>query len=215
MTLDEMLSKLGKRERTMRLALELLTARGGYRIVETGCAREAGNWSGDGMSTVVFDEYHQHNAKYFASIDNDQTHIEACRHLIVGGVDFRCGDSVAVLGAWQDQVDLLYLDSLDFPHGSLRDIYGGQADLEMADAILAEMTEAQVVQNHYGLIAPSQKHCAAELEAALPLLHPGSLVLIDDAGLPGGGKARLAKKLLVAEGWECLAEGYQTLWSKR
>jgi len=30
----------------------------------------------------------------------------------------------------------------------------------------------------------------------------------------GGGKARLAKKLLWDAGWECLADEYQTLWSK-
>ena len=74
--------------------------------------------------------------------------------------------------------------------------------------------EKQIVANHYALINPSQEHCQAEVKAALPMLHSGSLVLIDDAGLPGGGKARLAKKLLAESGWECLADEYQTLWSK-
>ena len=220
--LEEMLSRLGKRDSTMTCALLLLERRGGHRIVETGCARQPDNWDGDGMSTLVFAEWAMAHGGFVDSVDSSQAAVELCWSLLgedrlrpfAGRIALHCGDSVEYLQANDWPIDLLYLDSLDYPLGALRDCYGGREDIERATTALAAMTEAQIVAAHHELLAPSQEHARNELAAALPQLGPGALVLIDDAGLPGGGKARLARQLLAAEGWECLAHDYQTLWSK-
>lgn len=215
MTLDEMLSRLGKRERTMRYALELLEWRDGKYIVETGCTRDPDNWSGDGMSTVIFGRWAADRGGKLRTIDNDVHHLATCKQLTVGlPIQFSLSNSVAALGQNRQPIDLLYLDSLDYPYGPLCDIYGGKTDLDAAIATLKAMPEQEIIEKHYALLSTPQAHCAAEVRAALPVLKPGALVLIDDAGLPGGGKARVAKAVLIAAGWECLADEYQTLWSK-
>ncbi len=42
-------------------------------------------------------------------------------------------------------------------------------------------------------------------------LHEQSVILIDDCGLPHGGKGKLAIEFLKDQGWILLKEGYQTL----
>jgi hypothetical protein len=38
------------------------------------------------------------------------------------------------------------------------------------------------------------------------------IILIDDNSLPGGGKARTAKDILIDKGYICLLDIYQSLW---
>lgn len=218
------LSRLAKREPTLRLALQLLEERvNGAVIVETGCVRQTDDWSGAGMSTVVFGQWAEDHGGRLWSVDNDRDHLATAASLTKpwrDAISFHYADSVEfltdVIGPeleWH-RIDLLYLDSFDYPYGELLDIYGGQGDLERAVAALAALTEGQVLERHRDLILPSQRHAARELLAALPHLAERAVVLIDDAQLPGGGKARLARAVLEAFDFECLLDGYQTLWAR-
>lgn len=205
---------LGKRQATMDLALSLLPDR--PVIVETGCARTPDNWSGDGLSTVVFGQHAAAHGGHVWTVDVNLANLETAASLCEGlPVTYALGDSVAYLRNW-GRIDLLYLDSFDYPYGPLCDLYGGQTDLGAAIAALHLLTQREVVRLHGDLIGPSQQHCAREVRAALdqsPTDWP-RLVLIDDAGLPGGGKARLAKRWLRRAGYTCLADDYQTLWAR-
>lgn len=51
--------RLGRRRATFRRAFEFLAAKqqATYSIVETGCARTAESWEGDGQSTLLFDRF--------------------------------------------------------------------------------------------------------------------------------------------------------------
>jgi hypothetical protein len=50
--------QLSIREKTFRQIFQYLDQiQGPINIIETGCARLAGNWAGDGQSTVLFDKY--------------------------------------------------------------------------------------------------------------------------------------------------------------
>jgi hypothetical protein len=118
--------------------------------------------------------------------------MELCRRITrrwAKRISYNVGDSAAYLSDWAAgrpgvPIDLLYLDSWDYP-----------------------------VSGDDGSRAASQRHCLAELEAALPVLQEHSLVLIDDGALPGGGKPLLAKRRLAELGWTCLVDAYQTLWT--
>lgn len=208
------LSPLGKRKITMRHALNLLAP--GANIVETGCVRVDDNWAGDGMSTVVFGEWVTQHGGHLWTVDIDPANLATAQRLTseYRDIDFHLGDSVAFLAALDEPIDLLYLDSLDYPYGELLDLYGGKQDIHLAAETLRVMGEARIVALHGDLIGPSQEHCQAEVLAAQPSLSLGAMVLIDDAGLAGGGKARLAKELLAAEGFHCLRDDYQTLWAR-
>lgn len=209
-----LLDRLGKRAGTMARALDLLTERDGAVIVETGCARSEDGWAGDGMSTLVFADYCATHGTHLTTIDNDPVNLELARMLAGStNVSYVLGDSVEQL-ARLASIDLLYLDSTDYPYGALLDIYGGRTDIDRAIVTLAKVPEAQIVHDFGYLIAASQEHAADEVRAALPALHDRSLVLIDDAGLPGGGKARLARRVLAEAGYVNLMDGYQTLWGR-
>lgn len=58
---------------------------------------------------------------------------------------------------------------------------------------------------------PSATHHLRELEAALPKLSPGALVVVDD-NLPTAGKGMLVRQALDAQGVECLFDGYQLVF---
>lgn len=194
---------LGKRAETMRHALE--HAPENPTIVETGCYR--GN-PHEGMSTVTFLRWVTEHGGLLHSVDIDPAAVAAGSlfHPVT------LGDSVDFLVRFDRPIDVLYLDSHDYPDGPLRDIYGGKDDIHAAIATLDAMGEAEIVARHGDLILPSQEHCADEVVAALPNLHSRSVVVIDDAALPGGGKARLARGVLAEHGWRCVLDAYQTVW---
>jgi hypothetical protein len=180
---------------TFREAIELLCERtsGEHRtIVETGCVRERNDYSA-GYSTVIFAGLVERYGGRVHTVDLSARNMALCRRVTrrwSHRISYNVGDSAEYLRAWPAAsggraIDLLYLDSWDYP-------------LEGAGAAAR---------------AASQQHCLAELEAALPSLREGSLVLIDDGDLPGGGKPLLAKRRLAELGWTCLIDAYQTLWS--
>ena len=121
MTLDEMIGKTGKRQHSFNLMVNHLN-RESALIVETGCARKENNFDGDGMSTLIFDEYVKQYGGTFFSVDinpdNTAFAKSKCSKAIV-----HTGDSVDFLYNLQvNDIDLLYLDSYDFdpqkPHPS-------------------------------------------------------------------------------------------------
>ena len=60
-------------------------------------------------------------------------------------------------------------------------------------------------------------HCLREVEAALPRLHAGSLICIDDTPWNGGaliGKGATAVPWLVDHGWQVIYAGYQVVLKK-
>ena len=125
-------------------------------------------------------------------------------------------DSVEFLQTLPDdsRIDLLYLDSFDYPYGKILEKYGGREDIKKAIDIVQFMSDDEIVSKHLDIINDSQEHCLNEIKAALPFLHDQTPVLIDDGDLPGGGKPRLAKLFLAEKGYTCVAESYQTLWIK-
>jgi hypothetical protein len=192
-----LLRRSGSRRRTARGSIERLCDTTGPErtIVETGCVRERNDYSA-GYSTVVFAELAERYGGRIFTVDSSAPNMSLCRRVTRRWsklVSYNVGDSIAYLRAWADgegagrRIDLLYLDSWDYPIAP-----GEDADREA-----------------------SQRHCLGELEAALPFLGPQSVVLIDDGDLPGGGKPRLAKERLGELGWECLVDAYQTLWTPR
>jgi len=186
-------SRLGMRAVTFREAIAVLCERTGpaRTIVETGCVRQRGDYSA-GYSTVIFADLAERYGGHVHTVDLSARNMELCRRITrrwAKHLSYNVGDSAAFLAGWaatrpSTPIDLLYLDSWDYP-----------------------------VSGDDGSREASQRHCLAELEAALPVLQENSLVLIDDGALPGGGKPLLAKRRLAELGWRCLVDAYQTLWT--
>ena len=199
---------------TMKAALNLFHQRNGHFIIETGCQRQKDDWGG-GCSTQVFSDYAYHYGCKLISVDNDAEHLSVAKTVIEHPevTEFILSDSVAFLERNCYKIDLLYLDSLDFPYGPLLDDYGGKEDLNLALEKLREPTEDFILEKYGELIAPCQQHCLAELKAAMPMMHQNSIVLLDDALLPAAGKTRLARDYLLAEGWSLIMSGYQLLFA--
>lgn len=175
-------------------------------IVETGCVRQAGNWGGDGGSTILFDRYAQArpgSRVYTVDLSPDATAV--CRTLVSTGVTVHTGDSVQFLRGLADAppegfagVDLLYLDSYD---------------VNFADPF------------------PSAMHHMKELVAAAPMLRADTLVLLDDSpstftgfvaaagqltlvGTPAiGGKGKFVAEYAAHVGAALVHQGYQCAWT--
>lgn len=123
--LDSKKGDLRQRYESFRKTFEYLVGLGKteYFIVETGTARQPGNWSGDGQSTVLFDKFSQDYGGRVVSLELDPGNIAKAKNQVSDRVEFIQGDSVANLKKIKmDYVDLLYLDSYDLdwnnPHPS-------------------------------------------------------------------------------------------------
>jgi hypothetical protein len=139
-------------------------------IVETGCVRKADNWAGDGQSTILFDKYaqfHQGTVVYTVNLDEQATSM--CRTLVSERVKVHTGDSVAFLKALADAPpnDLAAIDLL----------YLDSFDLDLED------------------VFPSAFHHMKELTAIAAMIHPETLVVVDDSpSYFSGVPARMGSK---------------------
>jgi FkbM family methyltransferase len=166
------------------------------RIVETGCTRDAGNWGGDGGSTVLFDKYAEcHPGSVVYSVDIDPAATALCRTLVSTRVQVHTGDSVDFLKSLADMpptdfiaIDLLYLDSYD-------------VDFENPH--------------------PSAMHHMKELVAVAPLLQPETLVVVDDspssftAVVGEGGQIGLVAPVRVGGKGKYVAEYAQNIRAEK
>lgn len=206
-------SRLDGRFPTMKLALNLLLRRPGRTVVETGCIRLPDDF-GAGCSTVLFCEFlHRYGGCLF-SVDTNPDHVELAVQLTSAWPSTRelfLGDSVRFLEStvrdhprFSGTIDLLYLDSFDYPLHQLLEVCSQDE--------LAQLDDDALAKRYPELVLPPQQHCLAELRAAESLLNENSIVLIDDNDLPGGGKSRLARQQLQDWGWTCLLDLQQTIW---
>lgn len=108
--------ELGKRADTFRLLADSLPDN--CMIVETGTIREAGNWAGDGQSTLVWNMAAGVLAGHVTTIDIDPIGAQLVDELDLNHTTAITGDSLEVLRKLSAPVDLLYLDSfdIDFNH---------------------------------------------------------------------------------------------------
>ena len=172
------------RYRTMRTALDLLTAAkpADPTIVEIGTSRDAN--VGGGHSTFKFGEYLSRQGGILHSVDISA---EAVDFSIRASADYlpwirhHVSDSTAFLARFEGTIDLLYLDGLDSTPG--REEVASQKQLE-------------------------------EIQAALPRLAPEAVVLLDDAALPLEGKTRLSSVFLEQHGFERVLDEYQRLFRR-
>jgi hypothetical protein len=174
--------RLGKRAVTFAFALEHISSRGPVNIVETGCLRMPGNWSGDGCSSALFASFIQAFGGTLTSIDIDPAACAECRRQTERySVDNEVieGDSIIALteiASSGGKIDLLYLDSYDFDASSPQG---------------------------------SQGHSLAEAQAAQDAVVDDGVILIDDVGLTHRGKGGMSIPWLESVGWEQVVRGYQ------
>jgi hypothetical protein len=180
--------KLGARGNTFKQIFNYLDEFEDPFIIETGTYREENNYTGDGCSTLLFDNYLSYRTVgELISIDIDPA---ACK-LAEENVTYTdsyiiCSDSVEFLGehASNEELSLLYLDSFNIPDWN--DDW-----------------------------APAAHHLK-ELFAAKNLIVPGTLIVVDDnIKTPDGkrlGKGRLIYELMDALGIEPLFDEYQIGW---
>ena len=97
-------------------AFERITAmlQSGCVIVETGTVRQAGNWGGDGQSTVVWNAYAEMLGGHVTTIDLDPVGATLVEQLALASTTAITGDSLQVLPTLTvSHIDFLYLDSFD------------------------------------------------------------------------------------------------------
>ena len=200
-------ARLRKREKTFRKIFEYLDQIAHpLIIVETGCARTAGNWEGDGQSTVLFDKYIslRDAESVLYSVDVNPNAIAEAKKLVSHRVQLNQDDSVKFLKQLTGQllengktIDMLYLDSFD------------------ADWVYWY---------------PSAIHHLKELCAAMRSIRKDTLVAVDDSPLdclfvPGqdqihsvehlaiGGKGRLIAEFAASCGAKLEFSEYQAAWT--
>src|SRR3990167_4889875 len=208
----------GKRFWTMFLALNLFLQYQGQTIIETGSTRLKDDW-GAGMSTLIFGDFLKHYGGKLITVDNDFSVVETSKEITkdyAENIRYEVSDSIEFLRNWEEaKIDLLYLDSFDYPYGELLSHYGADDDLEKAIKKLNSITDEEIEKLYGNTILGSQIHQQRELELALPKMNNNAIVLLDDNDLPGGGKTKLAKRYLAGNGYECLMDSYQSLWIKK
>ncbi len=206
---------------TFQLALNMLAALD-YPpvIVETGCQRLADDL-GAGMSTSIWGEFCQRNGGRLHTVELSGKNLEVCRQCTQAWsvhINYVLSDSADWLGkATGVKADLLYLDSMDYDYGGLLNLYGGQEDINAAIKAVDQLSLAEILAKHSGIILPAQEHCLKELNAAIAsgVVGGHTIIMIDDNQLPGGGKSRLAKEHLARLGWTCLMDFQQSVWVRR
>lgn len=184
--LHRKISKNNFRYMSFLTALELMGSRKMKTIVETGTSRSGDmNYAGDGGSTIIFSEWAKDYKAEFYSVD-------LCEEYLINAED-------AVrkqIGNHLQDIHFVCSDSVSF----LRD-FGKKIDFLYLDSYDFDVNNP----------LPSQYHHLFEIEAAYPYLTEDSIVMIDDCGLPHGGKGKLAIEFLLERGWQIIVDLYQVV----
>lgn len=160
-------------------------------------------WGTD--STRLFDSYIRSFGGAFWSVDIDSQRVARLRRSVGDGTTLVCADSAVFLNQWVGE----------HPGEGVDVVYLDSWDVDFSAPL------------------PAAEHCLRELEAVLPALHAGSLLLIDDS--PGTladvpvtardsapalyaefgawpGKGMLAETFLASRSIQPLRHGYQALY---
>ena len=173
--------KLAHRAQTMYQALLVAVGRSAKTFVETGTARMGENWRGDGQSTLVFGDFCKRYGAHLWTCDILETAIVQSRQATK---DYR------------EVIEYVVSDSIEFLRHFDRPI-----DFLYLDSFDFDDKNPD----------PSQDHAVREAQAALPHLHNGSIILVDDCGLPFGGKGGKVVPWLVGQGYQVIGLNYQIL----
>jgi hypothetical protein len=194
---EALYSKLDFRYKTMKIALNLFLQRGGKTIVETGTLHEDNNW-GAGMSTLIFGHVAHMFGAHVYSVDIKQAFIDGARKITDkynDSITYTCQDSLVYLSNFPGKIDLLYLDSYDYP------MFPHEGDPKLA-----------------------QEHQFKEYLAAKNKLTKDSIVLLDDneirlgdkeSTLVVGAKTGLLKWAMLEDGWVMIDDAQQTLFQRK
>lgn len=184
---EKFFPKLGKRADTFLKVFEYLDSLESEEItiLETGVARKQDNWEGDGMSTLMFDEFANFSQREcnFTSIDINPENVIFARSKVSEKTELFCRDSVSKLreislDANRPMIDVLYLDSYDLDFDNP---------------------------------GPSCFHHIKEFLAILPKLKKGALIIVDD-NAKGTGKGAYIKNYMENIGVETYFDEYQIAW---
>lgn len=108
---DDIKPRLGERQHTFQQIFQHLISLGHPPvIIETGTYREENNYTGDGCSTLLFDNFVDCFGGELFSVDNDPGACALARSA-VKHAEIIESDSVEYLGSLYGACDLLYLDS--------------------------------------------------------------------------------------------------------
>ena len=178
-------SILGRRTITFHaMVSHLESCKSGY-IIETGTARQKGNWVGDGQSTLIWDWVaERRNDIKVVSIDKEQRYIDIAKEQ-TKHVDYICNCSVVALNLLPisivNQTRLLYLDSFDWSE---------EKDLE------------------------SSLHHLCELPCVWRDLPEGCMIVVDDRHSDYKGKHWLVESFMKKLSIGPCFKGYQIGWIK-
>ncbi|MDO5969969.1 class I SAM-dependent methyltransferase [Flavivirga aquimarina] len=179
-----------RRRITFAKTLKLLDERHVKMIIETGTSREGlKNTKGDGAATFVFGKWAKQNNAKMHSVDISEESVkgaqdEVNRQDLNDTITVHLNDSLEFLKNFNETVDFLYLDSYDY----------SKTDKEIQ--------------------VKSQEHHLKEFQIIEDKLHDNSIVLIDDCGLPGGGKGKTVVEYMRKKNWKVLIDAYQILLVK-
>ena len=179
----EVKPKLGARAQGFEKIFAYLDETTNPTIIETGTYREENNFTGDGCSTLLFDNYVNDRGGNVISIDIDPKACALASANTSNLTEVVESDSVEFLGTLRGSVTLLYLDSYN--------IQNWQDDWAPAAHHLKELFAAKDIIQHDTLIVIDDniKHESKRL-----------------------GKGRLVYELMESLGIEPFLDDYQVGW---
>lgn len=200
--------RLAYREITFRKIFEYLDQiEGPIVIVETGCVRSAGNWDGDGQSTLLFDKYisARDEDSICYTVDISPISVQECKYLVSDRVVVTQDDSVHYLHALSQQlqaenktIDFVYLDSFD-----LDKVYWQPSAIHHLKELLAVKDSI----NEKTLVVvddcPMQAHYVSSGAAMINTIEPPVI----------GGKGRLIAEYAQSIGAKLEFAQYQAGWT--
>lgn len=185
--LNNSMSRGNARYHTFAQALLMMQERKVKTIVETGTTRGVNFndiMAGDGGGTIFFAEWAHRNGAMIYTVDIEPTAFS---------------NAAPFLEPYENNLVKVCSDSVEFLES-----FTGIIDMLYLDSYDFDANDPH----------PSQEHHLKEIIAAYPKLTSKSVILIDDCGLPHGGKGKLAIDYLLKMGWEIIAQGYQVLLQK-
>jgi predicted O-methyltransferase YrrM len=182
---DHFRGMLAERSTTQQTALGILNQfTHAPTILETGTIRRLNDW-GAGLSTLLFGWYVKEFGGRVITVDCDAANIQTCKE---------------ATHQFANYITYVTSDSCKY----LAD-FEGKIDLLYLDSMDTPIE---------GDASKSQQHNLNEFILAERSLADRAVIVIDDVGLPNGGKAAKTHEYLIAKGYLWISNQQQSVWLK-
>ncbi len=218
--LEKISNAIGERYYTIQLMLNLFEGFGGSNIIQVGCQKrdfESFHYDLFNILADYVDEKKLHYVNYslYHNKDDNAKAVQSLIYKKYNTKQINIKDISEYKEYKQNDIDLLILHDINYPMQKLIQQVDSKLNYLEARNILNGIEEKEFEHLFGDTVHQCRKTMLDQLKTFSSRLARRAIVVLEGNDYPGGSQTLLAKRQLEREGFICLLDLKQSVWTKR